>query len=248
MTLVSLSQFPTMEHCETIAVLPFWSEDAENPPTPGEPVRLYRCAGNPCEEQGHGRACDPSGLYYGYDEADGGSGLKLCARHFYEGHARPDAACRLVDMTLSEHGVAIAAFERERRRDLVPPPAPVAEFSPPSPAFTRGPWIVSESQNPGVYGGEKHFAVLSHPELNTGAVVCDVETIPDAAEQRANADLIASAPGLLGALQETLRALVALSRHPTFADAAPEFNAGGVGHEAIARGREAIAEAIGRVA
>ena len=39
-------------------------------------------------------------------------------------------------------------------------------------------------------------------------------------------------------LHETLEALIELSRHPAFEDDAPEFNEGGIGHEACRKLRE----------
>ena len=39
-------------------------------------------------------------------------------------------------------------------------------------------------------------------------------------------------------IQETLDALIELSRHEAFGDDAPEFNEGGVGHEACRKLRE----------
>ena len=41
-------------------------------------------------------------------------------------------------------------------------------------------------------------------------------------------------------LQDTLDALIELSRHPAFEDDAPEFNEGGIGHEACRKLREAL--------
>jgi hypothetical protein len=43
-------------------------------------------------------------------------------------------------------------------------------------------------------------------------------------------------------LNEVLNALLELAAHPAFEDDAPEFNEGGVGHEACRKLREALLE------
>src|SRR3546814_12636072 len=49
-----------------------------------------------------------------------------------------------------------------------------------SSAHTAGPWRVGESENPHVYGGQKHLVILSDPETTHGVVIADVETVPEA--------------------------------------------------------------------
>jgi hypothetical protein len=65
-------------------------------------------------------------------------------------------------------------------------------------AHTPGPWHVTMSENASVYGGEKHFAVMSDRETGGGQIVADLETLKEA---EANARLIAAAPEMLDALR-----------------------------------------------
>src|SRR5438067_2262202 len=67
-----------------------------------------------------------------------------------------------------------------------------------APAFTKEPWLISESTNPAVYGGERHLVILSHPDDGTGKIIADLETLPEA---KANAEVIARAPQLLQSLE-----------------------------------------------
>src|SRR5581483_10744949 len=70
-----------------------------------------------------------------------------------------------------------------------------------TPAHTPGPWFVGHSQNPDVYRNQRHLAIISHPEMSTGKVVADIETLP---QERANAYLIAQAPRFLALAEELI--------------------------------------------
>jgi len=70
---------------------------------------------------------------------------------------------------------------------------------------TTGPWHLTVSENPGVYGGEKHFAIIADHQTSNGQILADVETLPEA---KANATLMAAAPELLNALENLLRQTV----------------------------------------
>lgn len=65
-------------------------------------------------------------------------------------------------------------------------------------ARTPEPWHVTVSENPAVYGGEKHFVVMGDRETGSGQIVADIEMLDEA---EANACVMAAAPELLEALE-----------------------------------------------
>ena len=69
---------------------------------------------------------------------------------------------------------------------------------------TPGPWHVTVSQNPDVYGGEEHFAIIADHQTSHGQILADVETLPGA---KANATLIAACPELLLACKQALKVI-----------------------------------------
>lgn len=106
-------------------------------------------------------------------------------------------------------------------------------------------WLVSESRNRDVYGGEKHYVILADPETSGGEIIADLETIPRALER---AQLMAAAPELLKTCDNALMTLRSLAEHPAFADQALEFNRGGFAYESCELLESVLAKAHGKAA
>lgn len=125
---------------------------------------------------------------------------------------------------------------------------PALSMTEAAPRFTRGPWVAHAFG--GTFyvfaGGGEAMVADSHPGLDDPPHIARIRGVgrgASEAEQKANAALIAAAPGLLAEAQ-VLRCLASSPRfqHITVAEALEELAANGCGHD----GGAAIAKAEGR--